>query len=172
MLLDLGSGPGIPGVPIQILRPALKVTCLESSDFCVEFLRACASTLPLPDLDILPARAESLAHDPLHRGAFDGLVARAFAPLAIVVEIASAFVRPGGFITIQCSARTSSAIAEHDALMAPLGCRFDRIGTVSLSSPAGIDIPYARFHQISPPDPAYPRSWKAMKTRPLWKLRP
>lgn len=72
---DLGSGAGLPGVPLAIARPGLKVTLVDSNGKKARFLREVARALPLPNVRIEQVRVEEL------QGTFDCITARAFASL-------------------------------------------------------------------------------------------
>src|SRR6266566_1377477 len=78
-LVDVGSGAGLPGLPLKIVRPDLRVTLVESDQDKAAFLvRACAA-LGLQDVTVLAKRAEEVGQDPGYRELFDVAVAR---PLA------------------------------------------------------------------------------------------
>ncbi len=75
-LADLGSGAGLPGVPLAIARPELAVTLVESNGKKARFLREAARSLPLPNVTVAEARVQDAT------GTFDTVTARAFASLA------------------------------------------------------------------------------------------
>jgi 16S rRNA (guanine527-N7)-methyltransferase len=75
-LADLGSGAGLPGIPLAISRPDLAVTLVESNGKKARFLREVARTLPLANVTIEQARVQDTT------GHFDCVTARAFASLA------------------------------------------------------------------------------------------
>jgi len=74
-LADLGSGAGLPGIPLAIARPGLKVTLVDSNGKKARFLREATRSLPLPTARVEQARVEEL------EGTFDCITARAFASL-------------------------------------------------------------------------------------------
>ncbi len=94
-LIDVGSGAGLPGIPLVIVRPDLRVTLLEAAGRKAGFLEMAARELALP-VRVLAGRAEELAHDPVAREQYDAVVARAVAPLAILLELTLPFARLGG----------------------------------------------------------------------------
>jgi 16S rRNA (guanine527-N7)-methyltransferase len=61
-LLDLGSGPGFPGLPIHLITPNLQTTLLESQQKKVAFLREVIRALTLTSINVYPARAEDFSH--------------------------------------------------------------------------------------------------------------
>jgi 16S rRNA (guanine527-N7)-methyltransferase len=167
-LIDIGSGPGVPGLTIAVLHPDLEVTCLESSSAAVEFLRTCRESVGIPNLQILHGRAETLAHDPLHRERFGIAVARAFAPLPILLEIASAYIKKDGEIVLQCPSSIPHGSPASDDSLLELGLGFVRTDCPTLPVAAPTPITFCTFKKTSGSPDRYPRSWKSMKKSPLW----
>ncbi|MCD6335080.1 MAG: 16S rRNA (guanine(527)-N(7))-methyltransferase RsmG [Candidatus Latescibacteria bacterium] len=97
-LLDIGSGAGFPGIPLQILRPNLHVTLLESRRKRALFLRKVAAQVSCPHLSVLHARAEEVVEDPEHRHRYDLITLRAVAPLAQAIRLAFPLLAPSGRI--------------------------------------------------------------------------
>jgi 16S rRNA (guanine527-N7)-methyltransferase len=75
-LADLGSGAGLPGIPLAIARPAIAVTLVESNGKKARFLREAVRTLPLPNVTVEHARVQDAT------GTFDTVTTRAFSSLA------------------------------------------------------------------------------------------
>ena len=92
-LADLGSGAGLPGIPIAIAQPERPVVLVESSGKKARFLRECARVLPLPNVTVFAERAESGGRSDVPRGS---VVARALAPLAVLCRYAVPWLAPGG----------------------------------------------------------------------------
>ena len=91
-VLDVGSGPGFPGIPLAIARPDLQVTLLDSSNKKCAFLEQARAELGLKNVEVVCERVESWRPG---RG-FDLVVSRAFADLADFVSQAGHLVAPGG----------------------------------------------------------------------------
>lgn len=89
-LADLGSGAGLPGIPLAVARPDLAVTLIESNGKKARFLRAAARSLPLANVTVLEARVQGPA------GPFDTLTTRAFASLADMLAWGGHLLAPGG----------------------------------------------------------------------------
>jgi 16S rRNA (guanine527-N7)-methyltransferase len=91
-LLDVGTGPGFPGVPLAIARPDMEVTLLDSSHKKCAFLEQAKTELGLPNVSVACERVEQWK--PERR--FDAVVSRAFAELNDFVAQAGHLARPGG----------------------------------------------------------------------------
>ena len=167
-LIDLGSGPGIPGLILAIARPDLLMTCADSRTVSTEFIQATAAALKLANVRVVQGRAESLAHDANFRESFDIALARSFAPIPVVVEIATAFIRIGSLIIIPSSSTVSSRLADYAELQYIVGCAFEKIGAVSVPLPQIGETFFAAFRKLAPTLAPYPRTWKTMQRSPLW----
>ena len=91
-LVDIGSGAGLPGIVLAMLRPELRVILLEPMDRRCRFLTDCVAELGLDNASVLRARAQ----DAVLRA--DVATARAVAPLDRLAELAVGLVRPGGMV--------------------------------------------------------------------------
>ena len=92
-LLDYGSGPGFPGLPIQMALPNLRVTVAESQAKKVAFLREVIRTLGLP-AEVWPRRVEELPED----RRYDALTLRAVEKMETSIDAAAERVRDAGWI--------------------------------------------------------------------------
>jgi 16S rRNA (guanine527-N7)-methyltransferase len=95
-LLDLGTGAGLPGIPLKIARPALDVTLMDSTGKKIIFCQTVIETLNLEGIRALKGRAEEAAHQPQHREQYGAVVARALAPMPTLAEYMLPFTRVGG----------------------------------------------------------------------------
>ncbi len=95
-VIDVGSGGGLPGIPVAIARPDLSVTLLEATGKKARFLERCAAELPLPNVAVLNLRAESAGRDRDHRERYDVVICRAVGPMAELLEYTLPLVAVGG----------------------------------------------------------------------------
>ena len=108
-LVDIGSGAGLPGIVLAMLRPSLHVVLLEPLLRRSVFLEECVSSLDLPNATVLRARAEDKAASGIRA---DVATARAVAPLDRLVGWAAGLLRPGGQLL---AVKGQSALAELEA---------------------------------------------------------
>jgi len=109
-VLDVGSGAGFPGIPIQISFPDIRVSVLESSTKKCSFLSHIADELGLVNLSVLSGRSETLAHDPVLRENFDVVISRAVAKLPILSELTLPFCKVGGLVLAYKSDKVTSEL--------------------------------------------------------------
>jgi 16S rRNA (guanine527-N7)-methyltransferase len=152
-MVDVGSGGGLPGLPLKIARPQLSVTLVEADQAKAAFLvRACAA-LGLREVQVLARRAEEVGRDPLYRESFDVAVARALAPMPVLAELCLPLVRVGGRLLAQKTETEDVAGAQR--AIAVMGGKLDRV--VAAPSPARRSGTIVIVDKIQPTPPAYPR---------------
>lgn len=95
-VVDLGSGGGVPAIPIAIARAEWQLALVESTGRKAAVLREMAETLGLANVRVIPERAESVGRQPAHRERYEVATARACAALPVLVELALPLVRTGG----------------------------------------------------------------------------
>lgn len=95
-LLDVGAGPGLPGLVLAILAPALEVTLLDSNGKKVRFQRQAVVELGLDNVTPVQARIEDCPGKALEPQGFDQIISRAFASLADFVTLSAPLLAPKG----------------------------------------------------------------------------
>ena len=106
-LADLGTGPGLPGIPLAIATPSLHVTLVESNGKKARFLREAVRTLTLDNARVAESRAEALDEPQ----AYDALTARALDVLAGIIEVGGHLLKPGGTLLAMKGVRPDEEIA-------------------------------------------------------------
>ena len=84
-VLDVGTGPGLPGIPLAIVRPDVHFTLLDSNGKKTRFVQQAKTALDLPNVDVVNGRVESYRSEER----FDTVTARAFAALPKMVDLTS-----------------------------------------------------------------------------------
>ncbi len=95
-IIDLGSGGGLPGIPLAIASPSLQVISVDSVGKKVNFQRHIKRLLSLNNLHIVQSRAETLDQCDIEPKSFDLVVARAFTALEPLLEYALPWLKSGG----------------------------------------------------------------------------
>jgi 16S rRNA (guanine527-N7)-methyltransferase len=164
-LIDVGSGAGLPGIPLQIAFPRWQVTLLEATGKRARFLELARQALGLDAMLVLVGRAEEVAHDRDHREAYDLCAARAVAHTAALVELTLPFVRVGGnAILYKTLAGLSDEVAAAEPARVALG------STPPLVTPVGTDADgrcLLRYAKQSRTPASLPRRAGVPEHRPL-----
>ncbi|CAN0900704.1 Ribosomal RNA small subunit methyltransferase G [Linum grandiflorum] len=95
-VVDVGTGPGLPGMILAIACPGWQVTLMESMKKRCDFLEHAVGITGLSNVQVVRGRAENLGQDVSYREQFDVAVARAVAEMRILVEYCLPLVRVGG----------------------------------------------------------------------------
>lgn len=96
-LADLGTGAGLPGIPLAIVKPGLRVTLVESAGKKARFLREAVRTLGLRDVQVAESRIEAFAVEPgADFGHYAAITARALATLPLILELGGHLLRADG----------------------------------------------------------------------------
>ena len=111
-IIDVGTGAGFPGIPIKIVYPKTKIVLLDSLNKRINFLNEVISRIELKDIKTIHGRAEDFGRDKEHREKYDIAVARAVAPLNILLEYLMPFVKVGGKCISMKGANVQDEISE------------------------------------------------------------
>lgn len=123
-VIDVGTGGGLPGIPLAICMPHLRFTLLEATGKKVEYLRAVTQWLGVKNVTVLQGRAESIGHDrgergPAgaarsggHREQYDAVLARAVGRLAMLAELTVPLAKVGGTVALIKGAKAQEEVEE------------------------------------------------------------
>jgi 16S rRNA (guanine527-N7)-methyltransferase len=131
-LCDVGSGGGLPGIPLAIARPDLEVTLGEATQKKAAFLAGVVAALPLPRVSVRAERAEQIAAGDLH-GTFDVVTARAVGRLAVLVPLVAPFAKHGGRLLLVKGQRADEELAEAARVIAAQRCAHE----ATVATPTG-----------------------------------
>ena len=159
-VIDIGTGGGVPGIPLAIVRPDLRFTLLDATAKKTAFVRAAMDVLGVEHSAVVTARAEAAGRDSKHRDAYDAAIARAVGPMATIAELSTPFVKPGGVALLIKGERAPEELTEAKAALHLL-----------LSAHAGtLDTPTGKIvilEKLRPTPKAYPRGNGEPKRKPL-----
>jgi 16S rRNA (guanine527-N7)-methyltransferase len=140
-VVDIGSGAGLPGLPLAIAKPGLRVVLVESLLRRDEFLRTVVGELGL-DVEVVRGRAED-AEVLTAVGGCDAVVSRAVASLDKLTRWSLPLLRPDGRIVAIKGERAPEELLEHRRVMTSLGARDARViqcGVSYLSPPTTVVV--------------------------------
>jgi len=97
-ILDIGTGAGIPGIPLKIIYPEISFTLVDSSKKKVAFLKHICRQINLTDIECIAERIEDIAEK--YRGCYDVVLSKGVAEMDILLKASFQILKPNGlFIT-------------------------------------------------------------------------
>ncbi len=130
-LLDMGSGAGLPALPIKITCPEISITMVDSAKKKASFLRHIVRTLKLTEITVIDTRTEELSLQLL--ATFDIVTARAFADMKSAIAEGMPLLKPGGLMVL--SRGPEETISKQDLIKAD----------VSLERRTDLVLPYSDY---------------------------
>ncbi|MEM1071974.1 MAG: 16S rRNA (guanine(527)-N(7))-methyltransferase RsmG [Planctomycetota bacterium] len=113
-IADVGSGGGVPAIPLAIARPDLDITLLEATGRKCDFLRHVIESLGLTTATVVQGRAETAGAFPRGelRDHFDAVTARALGRTAVAAELCVPLARIGGLVLLIKGQQAEAELAE------------------------------------------------------------
>ena len=109
-IADLGSGGGLPAIPIAIVQPEWRLTLIEAIRKKTAFLQHARGKLKLKNIEVLSDRVENVALQ--QPGQFDAVISRAFTNLARFLELSLPFLKPDGLVFAMKSKRADEEMQD------------------------------------------------------------
>lgn len=159
---DIGSGAGIPGIPLSIYHDHIDFSLIESHDKKAAFIESVIEILSISNASALRGRAEEIGHNPNQRESFDFGFARAFSSTYITLELALPLLRTGGVLYIYAhdsliSSNPVPGILSHIETLGAETLKYDRASSTNFPEHG-----YA-FRKIASTPPRYPRRYAVIK---------
>lgn len=161
-VIDVGTGGGLPGIPLAIARPDISVTLMDATGKKVEFLRETVDALSI-NCDCAWARAEEAARLPKYRARYDIAVTRGVAASSVLAELTVPFLKTGGASIMYKGASGAEELKSAKSALTQLNCS-GNITEYAVSWGARCAVVLEKRGQT--PD-IYPRSMAKIKKNPL-----
>ena len=163
-VVDVGTGAGFPGMPLQILEPTAKLTLLDSLNKRIGFLQEVCDALDLRQTRCVHGRAEEYARD--HREAFDFATSRAVAALNVLCELALPMVKVGGAFLAMKSVDCDEELRQAKSAIAQLGGSVESVQDYTIP---GTDVCHRLvvIRKVKPTPASFPRAFARIKKNPL-----
>jgi 16S rRNA (guanine527-N7)-methyltransferase len=131
-LIDVGTGAGMPGIPLKILLPGISLVLLDATAKKAAFLRHIRQKLGLDDVEIIVGRAEDVAREALYREKFGLVLSRAVASLSTLVELTLPFCAIDGRFIAQKKGGVDSEINRAARAIGLLGGELREVRKITL----------------------------------------
>jgi 16S rRNA (guanine527-N7)-methyltransferase len=166
---DLGSGAGLPGLPLAVAYQATSFTMIDAQRRRLDWVAATAATLGLANVTAVHARLEDYGQGPA-RQSFDVATARALGPLPVVAELGLPLLKTGGQLLVPRGRPEADELEQATAACEQLGGRLDEV-IPNPSSPidrVGFVVIMAKIAATSP---RFPRRSGVPARTPLGQRR-
>ena len=163
-LADVGTGGGVPGIPLAIARPDAEVLLVESTKKKAAFLRDTVAALELANVAVTDQRAEEVGQSN-HRETFDVAVARAVATMDWLIEWCIPLVKKGGRLLAMKGARAADELRAAEKTVKLLNAGEPVVHPVDL--PGSEHKVIIEIAKLGKTNPRYPRPATIAKGKPL-----
>lgn len=133
-IIDVGTGAGFPGIPIQIINQNSKVVLLDSLNKRIKFLDNVIENLNLKNIETIHMRAEECGRLQKYREQFDVAVSRAVAPMNILLEYLLPMVKVGGKCICMKGPEIDEELKNCTKALEILGGKIEKIEKINLAN--------------------------------------
>jgi len=155
-VVDVGSGGGIPGIPIKIMLPDLNICMIEANRKKSAFIRQVSAELGLQNTEVCRERVEETGHKKDHRGQYDAAVCKALSAIDVLAEVCLPLVKIEGEVIFYKGPAGEKEILE--AKKALKECGGQLIGKNNYVLPGGEARTIYRIKKIKATPDIYPRA--------------
>jgi 16S rRNA (guanine527-N7)-methyltransferase len=165
-VIDVGTGAGLPGLPLRILYPDIRLVLLEATAKKAKFLEHLTARLGLENVEVLAGRAEEVARNAKFRERFGLVLSRAVAPLPTLAELTLPFGAVGGIIFAQKKGDIEAEVEKAGKAIKTLGGRLREVKRIDIEGLR--DNRYLIvIDKVSPTPTQYPRRPGVLAKRPI-----
>jgi 16S rRNA (guanine527-N7)-methyltransferase len=165
-IIDVGTGAGLPGIPIKIVLPRVSVVYLDSIGKRLKFVESVLGSLNMNDYLILHNRAEDLSRQSGHKESYDMAISRAVAKLNTLCEYCLPFVKIDGYFVAMKGPSVDEEIANSERAYKILGAELVNDIKVSLPKEYG-ERRLLVFQKVKATPVQYPRKAGTPEKNPL-----
>lgn len=165
-IIDVGTGAGFPGIPLKIYNDTLNITLLDSLNKRTVFLKEVIEKLNLKNIEVIHGRAEDYAKIDKYREIYDYAISRAVAPLNILLEYLSPYVKIGGNVIAMKGSNAEEEINNSNNALKVLKCKITESSKINLPENAGERYIILIEKKEKTPK-MYPRNAGTPKKKPL-----
>jgi 16S rRNA (guanine527-N7)-methyltransferase len=168
-VIDIGTGSGMPGIPVKIVLPSIKMTLVESIAKKCKFLENVNNKLDLC-MKILNSRAEEIGQKAKYRQQYDFVLSRAVSKLSPNLEISIPFLKVGGYFVVhktkKSTENTKDGLPSVENALKHLGTKLDQIISYNLPEQE-LDYCILVFEKYKDTQAQFPRKPGIPEKKPL-----
>lgn len=125
-VVDIGTGAGLPGIPLKIINPSLYLTLIESRRKKINFLKMVENELELEDIEVLPARAEEVGLAKDYRESHDFAFSRAVGNINVLMEYGLPLINTSGLLVCWESGNVNEQLKKAKSAMNLLNASYEK----------------------------------------------
>lgn len=165
-IADIGTGAGFPGLVLKIMQPERQLVLMDALNKRLNFLKEVCGDLGLSGVELVHERAEEAGRKEIYRQQYEAVVARAVAPLPVLLEYCIPFVKTGGMFLAYKGPGLQEELLQSKNALKVLGCTVE--GTHEIKEPEeGWSHWIAVVRKEKPTPLLYPRRQAKIKKEPL-----
>lgn len=165
-IIDVGTGAGLPGIPIKIMNDNAEVVLLDSLQKRIKFLNEVITTLNLQGIKTVHGRAEDFGADLNYREKFDISISRAVANMAVLAEFCLPFVKKNGYFVALKGPAVQEELDEAKRAINILGGKIEKVIKVNFEN-SDLDHNLVIIKKIKNTPKQYPRRAGTVSKKPI-----
>ena len=166
-IIDVGSGFGVPGIPLTLIFPGNKMVMLDSVGKKINFIKSIVDTMDLANAETAVGRAEEWGKKKEHRQRYSVVLSRAVAALPVLLELTLPFCRLGGVVVAMKGRRALSEVNDSEKALELLGGEIEEVVDVKRKLPFSSGQ-LVLVRKVSETPEMFPRKAGIPQKRPLY----